>query len=278
MGPDQDNDKIKGASGTDAPIADRSDLRWVHGKRVAPSDDEADKDFEQDISRMANGFRQISKDAISAMRQIVSTNPHSEQNRQRNADSQKQREKDRRELENLAAWSAKIVTVGGVQMTNGEAQKARQGVIDNADHYARWVVEQGRIRPDEKEEFKEGLKCNKELEDKRGRGTITASEEQELIKWERSRLGQAGNIATGQYHKDKGALPVLNSGQAATDSELKSKAVSASPLDEKLFQSAPNLGADFVAAQAAQTPLDEKKQSPVPIAVSPDIKGTGLSI
>lgn len=37
------------------------------------------------------------------------------------------------QLQNLAVWNAQMTTVGGVRMTNGEAQNARKHIIDNAD-------------------------------------------------------------------------------------------------------------------------------------------------
>lgn len=128
---------------------------------------------EVDISVIPVGYSLMAKFAYAARTQMVSA-AQQEQDLQAKAKT-----KEQRELERLAAWDAQMTIVGGIRMTNAEAQIARRGVIDNADHYARWAVAQGRIRPGEKEEFEETARRKCDLEDKRRNGTITAAEEQE---------------------------------------------------------------------------------------------------
>lgn len=108
--------------------------------------------------------------------------------------------REARELANLAQWSAQMTTVGGVAMTNGEAQHARQHVIDNDEVYAKRAVERGDIEAGDKDAFKRGIRRKTELEEKRGRGTMTNDEAVEARQLEVSRVGRALDAATRDAH------------------------------------------------------------------------------
>lgn len=122
------------------------------------------------------------------------------------AQKQKKDEEDReaRELANLEFWSRQKTVIGGVETTNGEAQEARQRVIDNGDRYADWAVQQGHIRDDEKDAFKAAMRGQRDLEEKRGRGTMTPEEEREAEAVKRSRMGGALDAATAEDHVHRG--------------------------------------------------------------------------
>jgi len=164
-----------------------------------------------------------------------------------------------RELAHLAEWNKQNTIVGGVQMTNAEAQDARRRVIDNDDAYAKRAVAQGQIREDEQEEFKRWMRRKVELEDKRGRGTITTGEEREETAGDRSRVGKAMDDATADSYKSSISAP--------KPSGAKSPSVTVSPgvLDEyTLLQS----------GQPAANAASQKPPAPVALAV----KATGLDI
>lgn len=64
-------------------------------------------------------------------------------------------------------------------MTNADAQSARQRVIDHDETYAQRALEHGYLTEDEKDDFQRDVRRKEELEDKRGRGTLTEAEAQE---------------------------------------------------------------------------------------------------
>ena len=164
-----------------------------------------------------------------------------------------------RELAHLAEWNKQSTTIGGVQMTNAEAQEARRRVIDNDEAYAKRAVARGQISEDEQEDFKRWMRRKVELEDKRGRGTITAEEDREETAADRSRVGKAMDDATADSYKSSISAP--------KPSGAKSPSATVSPgvLDEyALFQS----------GQGATNATSQKPPAPVALAV----KATGLDI
>ena len=161
---------------------------------------------EQDISRSLDGAKAIlGRAAFSAMRATVNKDDNEAESRDRRKAEADDALLD--ELERLAAWSEELAVVGGITMTNGEAQEARQNVIDNDDAYADWAIDQGLISGDEKDAFKAAIRRKKELEDKRGRGTITDAESQEAADLDRSRVGHAIDAATAGAHSNRGWKP-----------------------------------------------------------------------
>lgn len=229
-----------------------------------PLDEDAGKD--EDISVIHVGYTLTNKFAFSAKAQVFSTAQMEKEQQQAKAKS-----KDQQELERLAAWSAKLVTVGGVQMTNGEAQLARRGVMNNADHYAEWAVAQGHIRPEDKEKFKETVHRKHELEDKRGRDTITAAEDLEVRRIDQSRMGSAVNAATVHDHQHDGVLPPLKSSKQAAETSY------VSTIDKPSFKDAPALTNVFAAAHSG--PVEsEKKPTQTIIPPSPEVSATGFAL
>jgi|GEM_PF-6843122 len=164
-----------------------------------------------------------------------------------------------RELAHLAEWNKQNTVVGGVQMTNAEAQDARKRVIDNDEAYAKRAVALGQIGEDQQEDFKRWMRRKVELEDKRGRGVITAEEDREETTGDRSRVGKAMDDATAKSHKDLAAEP----NPSAEASSVRT--VSPSVLDDyAMFQSGPPAG------KAGS----QKPSAPVALAV----KATGLDL
>ncbi len=175
-------------------------------------------------------------------------------------------------MQHLAAWNAQQTNVGGVLMTNEDAQKARQHIIDNADAYADRAVREGRITDDEREEYKQTIRRIKDLEDKKGRGTISDEERQECERLKRSDAGRAAEADVGQYHKEMAGY-----GLSADASESRRREPNSVACNADLFQSAPDLGNSFTCAKEATEPPD-KKQSPTVAAISPKVAATGLTV
>lgn len=114
---------------------------------------------------------------------------------------QEQRDKERRvrtadqaiadQMQRLAEWSARKVTIAGVEMTNGQAQEARRRFIDNEDEYTRRAVQRGDIRADQAERFQREMRREYELNDRDGRGILTPAEREEREQLRRSTLAGA---------------------------------------------------------------------------------------
>lgn len=251
-------------AGTREPATDR------HSDSPDPADADtgAPESDLHDISKILLGAQaSTGKAPFSASRMTVNEDVQHHALR----DQQKrEEEREARELANLARWNTQMTTVGGVQMTNAQAQIARQNVIDNADAYAEWALRKSLISEDEKDEFKASVQRKKELEDKRGRGTMTSAEADEESRLDRSRVGQAIDEATAQNHLDKGNVPRM---EAPTANESLRPAVPISSNERDLFQSAPPLGKAF---QAASTGTDSAKVAPP--SVAPAVKATGLDL
>lgn len=239
---------------------------------------EAERDYEewrefeaeQDISRSLDGAKAIlGRAAFSAMRATVNKDDNEAQSRDRRKAEDHDALLD--ELERLAAWNEELTVVGGITMTNGEAQEARQNVIDNDDAYADWAVRSGLINENEKEAFKAGARRTKELEDKRGRGTLTDAEAREADALRRSGVGQAIDAATAHNHQSQRVAPSAAARRSVADADLRHDAPMLS--SEGLFQAAPDMGEAF---RAASEPDQRKLPPSAPVA--PSIRATGLDL
>ncbi|MGA4472911.1 hypothetical protein ACPA2M_08045 [Ectopseudomonas chengduensis] len=163
------------------------------------------------------------------------------------------------QLQNLAVWNAQMTTVGGVRMTNGEAQNARKHIIDNADSFAERAVQEGRIQASEKDEYKATVRRIYELKDREGRGIATEAEKKECEQLQKSRMGQEVENDTGRVHLEAQQVHNRNATVATTESNASIRRVSATPLDESLFQGTPKLSALF--EQAVQpTAMNQPEQ------------------
>lgn len=234
----------------------------------ADADPGAPENNIHDISKTLFGAQASTGKAVfSASRMTVNLDAQQHALREQ---QQRKEEREARELANLARWNTEITTVGGVQMTNAQAQIARQNVIDNADTYADWAVRKGLIREDEKDEFKASVRRKKELEDKRGRGTLTPEDAEEEHKLDRSRVGRAIDAATAQNHLDKGNMPSASADQA------RAAVSAASALDgdrKSPLQSAKDLGSAFA---AVAPPVRAASAPSAPPA--PEVTATGLNL
>lgn len=248
----------------------RSDPANLADDDVAPG--EADP---RDISTILMGAQATNGKAVIAAGRMTVNADSADARRQAQAEQQRRDSQQARELASLAAWNSKTTTVGGVQMTNAQAQEARQRFIDNEDFYAERAVQMGYIKSDEKEELKRGMRRKLELEDKTGRGTISDAERKELRDWDRSSIGQAGDKITASIHQDRGFS--LDTAASRPNIALKpEKGISASNADD-LFQSAPKLGAEFKTAMLSAS-SEPKASPPTPAPTSREVKATGLDL
>lgn len=199
-----------------------------------------------DISQILNGAKAVSGKALwSANGAAAMQREEAEQKEKQEHHDAETREAQ--ELAHLAEWNAQMTTLGGVAMTNEEAQRCRQHIIDHADEYAERAVREGRISEDEKEEYKQTIQRIHELKDREGRGTITDKEKAECEHLQHSRAGQAAEHDAGQFYaqtsdqdmtaktKDRDAKNSLRTG------------VSAAAIDNS-FQSAPEINKHFANA------------------------------
>lgn len=173
-------------------------------------------------------------------------------------------EREMQELARLAEWNTQMTMVGGVSMTNGEAQDARQHVIDNDDAYAQRAIERGDIGEGDREAFKQGIRRKKELEDKRGRGTMTDAEAAEAQQLEASRVGRAIDRATADNHVALGWSKDSRVTRADANVDLRS-ASTAPPVSESVFQ-------DYAASQRKPDAM------PAESNVAARVKAIGLDL
>ena len=177
-----------------------------------------------------------------------------------------QNEKERRnseryymqEMQRLAEWNAKIVTIAGVQMTNEEAQRARCRFIENEDEYAERAVQKGYIRADQKERFKHEMRREYELEEREGRGVITTEEREDRERLRRSTLAHSRGRMIADMHQEM---------QPNAEQRQSVKAPSNDPdiTKNNLFQSAPDLQGRFTASHTEQVSKQTPEPEPPPV-------------
>lgn len=206
-----------------------------------------------DISQVQHGARAITGKFVWSANNALRV---SDRDDEKEHEKQEAREREDRELMHLAVWNAEKTIIGGVEMTNAEAQNARQRIIDNDDFFADRAVKQGRIGVDEKEEYKQTIRRIKDLEDRKGRGIISPDEKQECERLKLSRAGRAAEHDVGAVHA---ALHGPKIGAEAT-------ADGATPGSDDQFQTAPDLSEKFARAQTATAPLDGSIAPPAPKA------------
>jgi len=179
------------------------------------------------------------------------------------------------QLQNLAVWNAQMTTVGGVRMTNAEAQNARKHIIDNADSFAERAVQEGRITASEKDEYKATIRRIYELEDREGRGIATEAEKEESERLQKSRMGQEVENDAGRVHLEARQNYTNDSTATRQNSDQSMSRLSAAPTDENLFQATPRLSAQF--EQATQAPASPEPNQ-LPQQPAPKVAAMGLGI
>lgn len=254
LGIDQNRNELKGApSATGAPSADRGDQRIFGPFSEIDLLDPGlrkwllERGLEADLSNLLTPeilavrapFQAAAKKHLAAVGKI---------------DDERKRETENKlkaQLQRYAEWSARTIRIGGVDMTNGEAQSARRKFIDNEDEYADRAVGRGHIRPDQKDRFKREMRREYELEELEGRGIITPAQRDEREALKRSSLAEARGQVIADIHQGKGIS--MTAGQRVqTESALRPSGASQIPVSQDLFQSTPDLQGRFATANTAK--------------------------
>lgn len=200
------------------------------------------------------------------------------QRQQEQADTRKRQDmstEQARQIESLAVWNRQMTTVGGVQMTNAEAQNARKHIIDNDEYFAERAVQEGRIQASEKDEYKATIRRIYELEDREGRGIATEAEKEESERLQKSRMGQEVENDAGRVHLEARQNYTNDSAATRQNSDQSMSRLSAAPTDENLFQATPRLSAQF--EQAVQAPASPEPDQ-LPQQPAPKVTAMGLGI
>lgn len=180
-----------------------------------------------------------------------------------------------RQLAHLAEWNTQMTTVGGVRMTNAEAQEARLHIIENDEYYADKAVREGRIQASEKDEYKSTVRRIHELKDREGRGIASEVEKQECKRLQESKIGREVENDTGQIHLERRQEYTSDSTASHKNIDHTMSRLSAAPADGSLFQSAPKLTAHFDQATQSSIPLD---QQPAHAPQQPDPKVAAMGL
>lgn len=236
---------------------------------------EADDSDLNDISAIINGNKSITGKAVYSANQAVRNADHTEAQK---AD-QKKREADvqeARELMHLAEWNGQMTNVGGVEMTNEQAQEARQHVIDNEDYYAHRAVKDGRIRSSEEDDYKFNTRRIKELKDREGRGIATADEQRECERRQNSKVGQASEHDAGEYSAQHYGQKVEASKTSAQDFSKMNGNAAASVYGDS-FKETPKPTESFN-RHANALASEEKIAEITPIPSSPKVAAQGFGV
>ncbi|HEY4372502.1 MAG TPA: hypothetical protein VGN52_11310 [Burkholderiales bacterium] len=235
-----------------------------------PDDDPEEFDL-QDQSKILFGAQAISGKALLAGRADAQITEDID--RRKLAQREQASAEEARELASLANWNKQYTSVGGVKMTNEEAQNARQKFIDNEDEFADQAAEAGLIQPGQKDALKGWMRRKHELEDRKGRGVITKDEERELKAGDQSAIGQAADKVTADIFQGK-AFGL----DAKAASGMNERAVERTHSDvgyESSFQHTPPVKAEFL---ARAEPVQPAAVPTPPTAPARKVEATGLDL
>lgn len=208
--------------------------------------DDADDLDDNDISQIFQGGRAITGKAVWSANNAARQGRDGEQERHKHEEAEEQKLR-------LAEWDAAMTTIGGVEMTNAEAQRARRAICNDGDRYAKWAVENGHIRHGEEEEFKATANRMYELKEaERNHGQMTEAQRHEWNKLESSHAGRAVDATSAQIHLDE-ELEFSQSKQAVTPSAKR----------DNPFPNAPPVNSHFVAAVSPAPASQETNAAPV---------------
>lgn len=278
---DRDSNEFRSELGLPSSLsADRRDQR-IFGRSGPSAENDEDPHLreEREIRAIFTNASRIPHGHAQLMAALTAGRPPESRTIIQN---EKERQNSERyylqEMQRLAEWNAKIVTIAGVQMTNEEAQRARRHFIENEDEYAERAVQRGLIRDGEQSTLKHAVRRRCDLEERVGRGNASSAERQELEDIKNSRMGRATDEITAAIHKN-GFENTLKTSVAKDP--VASSADTASLTARDIFQSTPVAQKAF--AQAAQTIAASNDTTPeilpeIPASVTRSVKATGLEI
>lgn len=278
MAKDRDHDRLSSALDVSSALsADRRDQR---NPGISAADDDPNLREERLLRSMFHNVSRIPHGHAQMMAAIAAGKPESQTTAQTGKERQRKEENARYlslEMQRLAEWNAKIVTIAGVQMTNEEAQRARRRFIENEDEYAERAVQRGLIRDGEQGTLKHSVRRRCDLEERVGRGDATAAERKELHDLKNSRMGRATDEITAAIHKNGFENSAKTSiakdpGASPADTEL--------PTAREIFQSTPVAQKAFIQAAQPIVPSNDTPQEILPETptITHSVKPTGLEI
>lgn len=213
----------------------------------------------RDISLIAVGATQENRSKFAAGRMTVNDDSHSAA-----AQRQQEQDKERAEQQRIAAWDAEHVMVGGVLMTNAEAQGAREKILKDPDRWSKWARDQGLIKEGEEGEFVQTVQTIHDLKKiQRDTGQLSPEQQAELDSSLASPHGQAAEKATAAANQE--AHPSLKTGASAAAS-VDAKAV---------FPGAPDAGGAFAMASVGPP---ANSATPDPSTPAPKREASGLNL
>jgi len=150
-----------------------------------------------------------------------------------------------------AQWDAQMVDIGGVRMTNAEAQAARKRIIDDPDEHLEWAKAQGLIQDGQEGEFLHIIDRTYDINAHAGEngGAYTVADQKELEELQENPLFGAANKVTRRSHV-KAMEAREDNGMVYEDSIYKSDVEDAA-LDKLRSIT---ITKDFTQAQAGITP------------------------
>jgi hypothetical protein len=226
-------------------------FRAVRGELYVGGDDSLD---DADISQTLHGSRAVTGKAVWSANNAV------RQGRDGDEDRRQEREAHEGEMNllRMMEWDAEMTSVGGVRMTNAEAQSARRAICNDGDRYAKWAVDKGHINRGEEEDFKRTAQRMYDLKEiERRNGGMSNAERREWESVEHSRLGRAVDAAAADYH-----LGHTREMAAAAGNSAKA---------DNPFPTAPAMNTSFAAAASGSsaTPPPQSEAEPQPSVSKP---------
>ena len=166
-------------------------------------------------------------------------------------------EEDARDFARMAKWDAAKITIGGVEMTNAEAQEARQYILLHREEYIRRAISRGDMTETEADAVMRGLQREHEWADKERNGTLTDEDRAARKEWHESRECALADQMTASRvveHREEVKGPIVKA--------------------DSLFPSAPDVGSEFSRAHAGTVPAPTQ----APATPPPELKRTGFDL
>ena len=169
-----------------------------------------------------------------------------------------------------AQWDSEILTIGGVRMTNAEAQKSLNEILKDPKRHARDAVKQGLIRKDQVEDYTKTARELREINRKVRHGQMSREEKGEWLKENKGpvldavRQHQAMVHKWGQVVENERATrrqSLLENNAGGTQS-LNAESMIMADDQQTYFPSAPRLVKEYQKAQAAKEPLETDSAKP----------------
>ena len=233
----------------------------ITGRNGSLDHENDDAQIGEDLTLTPNGHRHMSKVAFSARYDAVQSQ---EANLQKLAD----KEKSERALRaaRQAAWDATKIVLGGVEMTNAEAQEARRHILERREEYIRRAVQNGEMSKEQAERVMRGIRREYEWGEKERNGTLTDADRAQRKEWRGSRdCAEADRLTAETVQHQRAEI-----GGSKVSAENKVDA-------DSLFPNAPDMGGSFAQATTGTVPaLDTEK--PAPAAPVPGLQQPGLGL